>query len=227
MSTNFARYVQGFDTIDYTPVSAVSAGQVFVIGDLIAVAKLDIAAGIQGALHLVGVYDFPKVTTGGSGIAVGTTVYWNSDTSNAQAAASTYKQLGKVVKAAADADTTVRVVLNGLVSTSVNPLAAGIADPGASGAIPVTASGYVDIVTAAAEARTIAAPTSKGQQLLLSMKTDGGDCVVTVASTVNQAGNNTITFNDAGDAVLLVAKTNGANIRWSVAMNDGAVLSTV
>jgi predicted RecA/RadA family phage recombinase len=201
MSTNFARYVQGFDTIDYTPVSAVSAGQVFVIGDLIAVAKLDIAAGIQGALHLVGVYDFPKVTTGGSGIAVGTTVYWNSDTSNAQAAASTYKQLGKVVKAAAD--------------------------PGASGAIPVTASGYVDIVTAAAEARTIAAPTSKGQQLLLSMKTDGGDCVVTVASTVNQAGNNTITFNDAGDAVLLVAKTNGANIRWSVAMNDGAVLSTV
>jgi len=33
--------------------------------------------------------------------------------------------------------------------------------------------------------------------------------------------------NDAGDAVLLVAKTNGANIRWSVVSNDGAALSTV
>jgi predicted RecA/RadA family phage recombinase len=227
MSTNFARYIADFDTIDYTPVSAVTAGQVFVIGDLIAVAKLDIPAGVLGALHLTGVYDFPKVTTGGSAIAVGTTVYWNSDTYNAQATASTYKQLGKVVKAAADADSTVRVVLNGLVSTSVNPLAAGIADPGAAGAIPVTASGYVDIVTAAAETRTIAAPTFKGQQLLLSMKTDGGDCTITVATTVNQTGNNTIKLDDAGDAVLLVAKTSGSNIRWSVAMNDGATLSTV
>jgi len=154
MSTNFARYIAGFDTIDYTPVSAVSAGQVIVLGDLIAVAKLDIAAGVLGALHLTGVYDFPKVTTGGSALAVGATVYWNSDTSNAQATASTYKQLGKVVKAAADADATVRVVLNGLVSSSYNPITGGVADPGASGAIPVTASGYVDIVTAAAETRT-------------------------------------------------------------------------
>ena len=38
MSTNFARYIADFDTIDYTPVSAVTAGQVIVIGDLIAVA---------------------------------------------------------------------------------------------------------------------------------------------------------------------------------------------
>jgi predicted RecA/RadA family phage recombinase len=224
---NFARYIQDSEAIDYTPASAVSAGQVVVLADLIGVAKLDIAANVLGALHIRGIFDFPKVTTGGSAIAVGTTVYWNSDTSNAQATASTYKQLGKVVRAAVDADTTVRVALNGLVSTSVNPLAAGIADPGASGAIPVTASGYVDLVTAAAETRTLAAPSFKGQQLLLSMKTDGGDCVVTCATTVNQTGNNTITFNDAGDAVLLVAKTNGANIRWSVVSNDGAALSTV
>ena len=135
--------------------------------------------------------------------------------------------MGRVVQAAADADSTVRVVLNGLVSTSVSPITNGIADPGNAGAIPVTASGYVDIVTAAAETRTIAAPTFKGQQLLLSMKTDGGDCTITVATTVNQTGNNTIKLDDAGDAVLLVAKTNGANIRWSVAMNDGAALSTV
>jgi hypothetical protein len=59
------------------------------------------------------------------------------------------------------------------------------------------------------------------------MKTDGGDCVITCATTVNQTGNNTITLNDAGDAVLLVGKVNGANKRWSVVSNDGAALSTV
>lgn len=227
MSTNFARYIAGFDTIDYTPAGAVSAGQVIVLGDLIAVAKLDIAAGRLGALHLTGVYDFPKVTTGGSAIAVGTTVYWNSDTSNAQAASGTYKQLGKVVQAAADADSTVRAVLNGLVSTSVSPITNGIADPGNAGAIPVTASGYVDIVTAGAETRTLAAPSFKGQSLLISFKTKVGNCVIICASTVNAAGNNTITLSAAGQAVKMIAKTSGANILWAVDMNDGAALSTV
>jgi len=50
--------------------------------------------------------------------------------------------------------------------------------------------------------------------------------VVTVATTINQTGNDTITFADAGDAVLLIGKQNGANGRWSVQMNDGAALST-
>lgn len=102
-----------------------------------------------------------------------------------------------------------------------------IADPGNAGAIAVTSSGSVDIVTAAAETRTLAAPSFRGQLLSISMKTDGGDCVITCSTTVNQTGNNTITLNDAGDQVLLVAKRNGANLRWSVVANDGATLSTV
>ena len=82
-------------------------------------------------------------------------------------------------------------------------------------------------MTTAAQTRTLAAPTYVGQQLLLSMKTDGGNCVITCATTVNQTGNNTITMDDAGDAILLVAKANGANKRWSVVSNDGCTLSTV
>lgn len=107
-------------------------------------------------------------------------------------------------------------------------LATVIADPGDGGAIPVTSSGHVDLVTGAAgETRTLAAPTLAGQQLLISLKTDGGgDAVITVATTVNQTGNDTITMGDAGDAVLLVAKQNGANLRWTVQMNDGAALAT-
>jgi hypothetical protein len=83
----------------------------------------------------------------------------------------------------------------------------------------------VDIVTTGAQTRTLAAPTAVGQLLEISLKTDGGDCVITCATTINQTGNTTITLNDAGDAVLLMAKANGANIRWSVVSNDGAALA--
>lgn len=222
--SNFAKYVHGDETIDYTPGVAVSAGQVVVIGDLVAVARLDIPASTLGALHIEGVFDFPK----GSGeITAGATLYWDAANSVATTTSTGNKLLGKAELLAASAATTVRAVLQPWGTVSANPLANAIADPGASGAIPVTASGYVDIVTTAAQTRTLAAPSFKGQQLLLSMQTDGGDCVVTVATTVNQTGNNTITLNDAGDAVLLVGKTSGANIRWSVVSNDGAALSTV
>jgi predicted RecA/RadA family phage recombinase len=224
---NFARYIQGDEIVDYTPSAAVFAGQVVVQGDLVGVAKLDIPANTLGALATEGIYDFPKSTAGGSGLAAGTTVYWDATANQATATSVGNKQLGKVVLVAADADATVRVRLDGIASQASNPKTTNIADPGNAGAIPVTASGHVDIVTAAAETRTIAAPSFEGEELLLGMKTDGGDCVITVATTINQTGNNTITLNDAGDAVLLVAKVNGSNKRWSVAFNDGASLSTV
>ena len=114
-----------------------------------------------------------------------------------------------------------------VTNTIHNALTAVIADPGATGAIPVTDSGTCEIVTAAAETRTLAAPTYVGQVLSLCMKTDGGDCVITVATAINQTGNNTITLNDAGDTILLVGVQNGANKAWRVVVNDGCTLSTV
>jgi predicted RecA/RadA family phage recombinase len=221
------RFIQDDEIVDYTPIGAdMAAGDVVVQGDLVGVAKLDCPAGRLGALAVEGVFDFPKATTGGSGMAAGTIAYWDAVNKIASPSSAVGKQIGKTTLVSADADTTVRVRLEG-ISVSTNPVAAGIADPGAGGAIPVTGSGHVDIVTAAAETRTLAAPTFGGQELLIGMKTDGGDCVITCATTVNQTGNNTITLNDAGDAVLLVGKVNGANKRWSVVSNDGAALSTV
>lgn len=115
--------------------------------------------------------------------------------------------------------------VTGVVTGGVTP--ATIADPGASGAIPVTASGRVAIVSAGAETRTLAAPTIIGQRLLIYMKTDGGDAVITSANAINATGNNTITMNDAGDAIELVAIENGSNKRWVVVFNSGCTLSTV
>lgn len=106
-----ATFVHEGCSIDYTPGSDVAVGDVIVQADLIGVAKQAIAANKLGALSVEGVFDFAKATGGGSGIAVGTTVYWDDTNNVATATAASNKLLGKVVKAAADADTTVRVRL--------------------------------------------------------------------------------------------------------------------
>lgn len=222
-----AIYVHDGDYIDYTPSAAVAAGDVVVQGDLIGVAVRPIAANILGSLATEGVFDFPKATTGGSGLTAGTTVYWNATSSIATATSTGNKQLGKVVRTAADADTTVRIRMDSMAAAATNPVAANIADPGTGQAIPVTASGHVDLVTAAAETRSLAVPTFAGQEILLSMKTDGGDCVITVADPHIDGTNNTITLNDAGDAVKLSAGVSGAGFVWRLGFNVGATLSHV
>lgn len=103
-----------------------------------------------------------------------------------------------------------------------------IADSGNAGAIGVTKSGYCLLVTIGAETRTLAIPTAYGQEIDLFFKTDGGDCVVTVATPVNQAGNNTLTLADGGDHIRLAAGDDGAGAKeWRVVCNDGVALSTV
>jgi predicted RecA/RadA family phage recombinase len=106
-----AKYIQDDETVDYTPSSAVTAGDVIVQGDLVGVAKLDIAANRLGALAVEGVYDFPKSTAGGSAMTAGTKVYWDPTNKIATATAGVLKLLGKTTRDAADADATVRVRL--------------------------------------------------------------------------------------------------------------------
>jgi predicted RecA/RadA family phage recombinase len=112
--TSYARYIEEGSTVDYTPTADVSAGQVVVQGNLIGVAKRPLPAGQLGSLAVEGVFDFPKATGAGSGIAAGTTAYWNVAASIAtpdQATGGVENVLiGKVVgTGAADADTVVRI----------------------------------------------------------------------------------------------------------------------
>lgn len=102
-----------------------------------------------------------------------------------------------------------------------------IDDPGDAGAIPVDASGSVNVVTEGAETRTLADPTFPGQELVVNLQTDGGDCVLTAATGINQTGNNTATFADAGDSLRLYAIRSGSDLVWRVSANDGAALTTV
>jgi predicted RecA/RadA family phage recombinase len=109
-----ATFIHDGNSIDYTPGSAVSAGDVVVQGELVGVAKLPIAANALGALAVTGVFDLPKATGGGTAIAAGANVYWDVGDTEAKedSESGANKLIGKTVLAAADADATVRVRLN-------------------------------------------------------------------------------------------------------------------
>jgi hypothetical protein len=102
-----------------------------------------------------------------------------------------------------------------------------LSDPGDAGALDAAHSYAVNLVSGGAETRTLAAPAFEGQVIQMNFQTDGGAITLTVASTLNQAGNNTALFEDAGDILALVAGRNGNALEWKVLLNDGATLSTV
>jgi predicted RecA/RadA family phage recombinase len=106
-----ATFIHHGDAIDYTPGANVSAGDVIVQNDLVGVAKQDIPANALGSLSIVGVFDFPKATGGGSAIGAGLDVFW--DEGNTQATTDNgggaNKKIGRSTLAADDDATTVRV----------------------------------------------------------------------------------------------------------------------
>ena len=108
-----AQFIHDGKAIDYTPGADVSAGDVVVQGELVGIAKLDIASGVLGALAVTGVFDLPKAS-GDGGIAAGAEVYWDEaeQVAKTDAEAGANKKLGKAVAAAADTDTTVRARLS-------------------------------------------------------------------------------------------------------------------
>lgn len=121
-----------------------------------------------------------------------------------------------------------RVQSDGSISGSLAPSNEAIADPGDGAAIPVTTSGVCAITTAAAETNTLAIPTAVGQMLTLICDVYAvGDRVVTVASAVNQTGNNTLTFGAAGDYIVLQGAQLAGVLVWRVLSNDGVGLTTV
>ncbi len=107
-----ATFVHDGASIDYTPGSAVAAGDVIVQGELVGVARTPLAANTLGSLAVAGVFDFAKATGGGTAISAGANVYWDDTNNVATTTATGNKLIGKVVKAAADADATVRVRMN-------------------------------------------------------------------------------------------------------------------
>jgi hypothetical protein len=89
----------------------------------------------------------------------------------------------------------------------------------------ISGAGAVDLVTGVTEITTTGAQAYTladgvvGQLKVITMVVDGGDATLTPA-TLN--GASTITFNDAGDTVLLVYVT---TLGWTVISNSGATVA--
>ena len=91
--------------------------------------------------------------------------------------------------------------------------------------VPDRSPAQAQIVTLAAETRTLPAPLREGLSLSISLRTDGGDCVITASAGVNQAGNTIMTLADAGDIIELKSIRLGDAYVWRVIANDGVALS--
>lgn len=104
-----ATFVQDGQQIDFTPATAVASGTVVVQGDLVGVTVRPLAASELGSLAVDGIFDFAKLPT--EAYTVGTMLYWDDTNNVVTTVATGNKQIGKVVRAAATTDATVRVKL--------------------------------------------------------------------------------------------------------------------
>jgi predicted RecA/RadA family phage recombinase len=234
-----ATFIQTGSTIDYTPDgSDVDAGDVVVQNNSVGVAKHKILDGELGALATEGIFDFAHDAVAKS---AGEAVYWDADgnpvggTAGSGCATKTSTNntyIGKVVEAATDSDTSVRVRLIDAASVTVNnygPLSHEIADPGDGEAIPVTASGYVSIAVSdngEDETNTLAVPTFAGQMLSLSCESNAADDDRVITVTGGK-GFNTITLDAAGETVVLVGVPSGASFAWAILADPDSLTSTV
>ncbi len=96
---------------DYTPGGTVSAGDVIVLGNVCYVAKLDIAAGVLGALATRGIFDVTKATP--LEISDGDALYWNASSKHLTKT-TTDVYFGVAVADAGESDTIVRALLRSM-----------------------------------------------------------------------------------------------------------------
>lgn len=106
MANFIAKYVQRGESVDYTPETAVAAGDVIFLGSLAGIAKLDIPANTLGALATVGVYD---VKVSGLEFAVGDAVFFDATNKLAKKSG---KYLGVCVAPCTTSNTVVSVLIN-------------------------------------------------------------------------------------------------------------------
>jgi predicted RecA/RadA family phage recombinase len=104
-----ATFVHDGDQIDHTPTADLASGEVVVQGDLVGVTRAPLPANQLGSLCVRGVFDFAKAA--GVAFTAGQSLYWDDAANIATATVGSNKPIGKTVRAAASADTTVRVRL--------------------------------------------------------------------------------------------------------------------
>ena len=104
-----------------------------------------------------------------------------------------------------------------LTSATLTGLFGSVQSLSGAGAVNLTDT-VTEITSTAADALTLANGTV-GQIKVITMIVDGGDATLTPTTF---AGGSTITFNDAGDSVILVYNT---TVGWVAVANQGATIA--
>lgn len=102
------KFIGAGNTIQHTPGSAVTAGDVILIGDKICVAKNNIAVGDVGELDTNGEFEWP--IDGATAFAQGVKIFWDVADQEATEAedTGTNKLIGYTTKSALAADVVIR-----------------------------------------------------------------------------------------------------------------------
>lgn len=107
-------FVQNGNFVEFTAPAAIISGQLVKIGDLFGVAVTDIASGGRGNLALSGVFRIPKLTAAaGDATVEGGPVYFSAANASVSGASATGPLCGYATEVAAQATTTVKVMLLG------------------------------------------------------------------------------------------------------------------
>lgn len=106
-----ATYWQKGEVLDFTPTEDVKNGQVVPIVSRVGIAGSDIAAGEQGHLHVVGVFELDKAD--GETIPMGTAVYYDATADAITTTQGSNTPAGYAAADAAQASATVLVKLLG------------------------------------------------------------------------------------------------------------------
>lgn len=106
-------YVQDGKYIEFTAGATITSGQLVQVGDLHGVAVTDVANGATGVMALEGVFTLPKLTgAAGDATTAGGPVYFSSGSVSGTDSSGTRKKVGYALAVAAQAATTVRVLLD-------------------------------------------------------------------------------------------------------------------
>jgi predicted RecA/RadA family phage recombinase len=109
-----ADYVNHGKVIEFTPSSALSAGQPVLVGSsLLTIATQPIAANAAGSVATEGVWSIAKGTGNSTAISAGTVLYWDNANSVVTSNSTGTVRCGIAVGAAANAVATVALKLNG------------------------------------------------------------------------------------------------------------------
>lgn len=107
-------FVQPGNIVTLTAAANTNAGDVVVVGKFAGVSLNTVLTGEAMPVQLDGVWTLPKVSGASTSFAANVLIYWNAGGGGVTTSATSNTLLGVVTEAKANADTSVKVRLNGV-----------------------------------------------------------------------------------------------------------------